>query len=352
MAASSSRLLTLLSLLGARATWPGEELADRLAVSTRTLRRDVEALRELGYPVHAVKGADGGYRLGAGGRLPPLVLDDGQAVAVAVALQTAPTSVAGIDDGVARALTAITQVMPAPLRAEVEAMHLTAIRNAWEFAAPPIDPATLRAVGFAVRASHLLRFDHLTPDGRRPDPGDPDFAPPLRVEPHHLVMWAGRWYLVARTPTASGPVPASAPGASGPTAPPGPGWAIYRVDRIHPLGPTGTPFQRRDLTPAQAARYVMTSHDRGDTPARWQCLGSALMDLPPEVVARWAPGGSVVEHVSPTQTRITLGAWSWAGIAGLLATFDADLTAVEPEELRAACRTLAERYQRAGSPRA
>jgi predicted DNA-binding transcriptional regulator YafY len=91
----------------------------------------------------------------------------------------------------------------------------------------------------------------------------------------------------------------------------------------------------------------MTSYDRGDTPAPWQCLGTVLMELPADVVARWAPGGSVIEYVTPTQTRITLGAWSWAGIAGLLATFDADITVVEPDELKDACRTLARRYQQA-----
>ncbi len=339
MATTSARLLSLLSLLGARAGWPGRDLADRLGVSTRTLRRDVETLRDLGYPVHAVKGPDGGYRLGAGSRLPPLLLDDEQAVAVAVALQTAPTSVAGIDDGVARALTTITQVMPAHLRSEVAALHLTAIGNAWDFAAPPIAPDTLRAVGHAVRNAHLLRFDHLTVDGRRPAPHDPDFVPPLRVEPHHLVMWAGRWYLVAHTAT-------DRPGTARP------GWGIYRLDRVHPHDPTGVPFRRRELPAPDVVRYVMSSPDRGDTPARWQCLGTAVLDLPPDVVARWAPGGSVVEYVTPIRTRITLGAWSWAGIAGLLATFDADVTAVEPAELRAACRTLADRYARAGEPAA
>ncbi len=336
MASSSARLLTLLSLLGARASWSGEELADRLGVSTRTLRRDVDGLRGLGYPVSAAKGPDGGYCLGAGGKLPPLLLDDEQAVAVAVALQTAPSSVAGIDDGVARALTSITQVMPARLRAEVESLHLTAIRNPWDFAAPPIDPGTVRAVGHAVRHGHLLRFDHLTPDGRRPAPHDPDFTPPLHVEPHHLVLWAGRWYLVAYRP-------ADRPGDADP------GWGVHRLDRIHSHDPTGVPFRRRELPSGDVVRFVTTSHDRGDTPARWQCLGTAQMDLPSDVVARWAPGGSVVEYVTATRTRITLGAWSWAGIAGLLATFDAELSDVEPAELRSACRTLAQRYARAGS---
>ncbi|MEV5888854.1 helix-turn-helix transcriptional regulator [Nonomuraea fuscirosea] len=328
MATTSSRLLRLLSLLGARSNWSGQDLADRLGISTRTLRRDVESLRELGYPVQALMGPDGGYRLGAGGRLPPLLLDDEQAVAVAVALQTAPASVTGLDDAAARALTSIRQVMPAHLRAEVDAMHLTAIRNFWEFPAPPVDSSTLKAVGSAVRNGHLLRFDYRAPGSHRPHPGDPGFTPPLRVEPHHLLMWAGRWYLVACTPGTDA-------------------WGVYRVDRIHAYAPTGTPFQRRELPEPNVAHYVMTSHDRGDTPAPWPCLGTVLMELPPDVVARWAPGGSVIEYVTPTRTRITLGAWSWAGIAGLLATFDADITDIEPAELKDACRILARRYRHA-----
>lgn len=329
MATTSSRLLDLLALLGARATWSGPDLAERLGVSTRTLRRDVESLRTLGYPVHTTKGPEGGYRLGADSKLPPLLLDDDQAVAVAVALQTAPTSVSGIDDAVARALTSIKQVMPAHSRAEADAMHLTALRNWWEFAAPPIASETLRAVGHAVRQGHLLRFDYLSPDGHRPDPHHADFVPPLAVEPHHLLTWTGRWYLVGYAPADEA-------------------WGIYRVDRILPKAPTGVPFRRRQLPDPDVAHYVMTSWDRGDTPPRWQCLGTALIDLPPDLVARWAPGGSVVEYVSPTRTRITVGAWSWAGIAGLLATFDADLTVVGPPELKEACRTLGRRYAQAG----
>lgn len=280
VATTSSRALTLLSLLGARASWTGPDLAQRLEVSTRTLRRDVETLRELGYPVEALKGPAGGYRLGVGGRLPPLLLDEDQALAVAIALQSAPLRVTGIDDAGARALASITSIMPAPLRAEVGALHLTAIANAWEFPGPPIAAATLRAVGSAIRRSHQLRADHLTPDGRRPQPGDVDFTAPLRLDPHHLVAWAGRWYLVAHL--------------SGEDR-----WGVYRVDRLHPRAPTGTAFTRREVPGGDVARYVMTSHERGDTPARWQCLGSAVLALPADVVARWAPGGSVVEHAGP-----------------------------------------------------
>lgn len=332
VAATSSRLLTLLSLLGARPCWTGHDLAARLEVSTRTLRRDVDNLREIGYPVHTVTGPAGGYRLGRGGRLPPLLLDDDQAIAVAVALQTAPSSVSGIDDALARALASITDIMPAPLRAQVEAMHLTAVRNSWDFAGPPLPAATLATIGAAVRNAQLLLVDHLTPDDHRPDPTVPDFAPPRRLEPHHLVLWAGRWYLVAFD---------VADGIGG--------WGVHRIDRLRVHGATGVPFQRRTLPEADVAQYVRRTYDRGDTPARWQCLGVAELSLPAEVVARWAPGGSVVEYVGPDRTRITLGAWSWAGIAGLLATFDAEVSAVEPDELRVACRTMAGRFSAGAS---
>jgi predicted DNA-binding transcriptional regulator YafY len=330
MATTSTRLLDLLSLLGARHTWSGPDLAERLGVSGRTLRRDVESLRAVGYRIHTTKGPEGGYRLGSGSNLPPLLLDDDQAIAVAVALQTAPTLVSGIDDAVARALNSIKQLMPAQLRREADAMHLTAIRNLWEFAAPPIASQTLRVVGHAVRTGRLLRFDYLTSDGRRPAPHDVDFTPPIVVEPHHLVTWAGRWYLVAYEPGTEA-------------------WRIFRVDRIHPSTSAGAQFARRELPEPDVARYVMTSLDRGDTPARWQCSGTAVLDLSPDLVARWAPGGSVVEFVSPTRTKITIGAWSWAGVAGLLATFDADFLVLEPDELKDACQTLGGRYGRAGS---
>ena len=326
MATTSARALALLSLLEARPDRPGSELAERLGVSTRTLRRDVATLRELGYPVAAGPGPDGGYRLGARGRLPPLVLDDEQAVAIAVALQTAPATVAGIDVALDRALSTVTRGLPETLRAAVESLHLTALRNAWDFAGPPIAPGTLRAAGDAVRRGHVLRFDLLDAGGRRPDPADPGFTPPLRVEPHHLVVWAGRWYLVAYDPAATA-------------------WAVHRVDRMHPLGPTGTPFRRREVPGGSVARFVMTRPDRGDTPARWQCTGSAVLGLPADVVARWAPGGSVVEAAGPGRARLTVGAWSWAGIAGLLATFDADVSEVEPAQLRRACAEVARRLR-------
>ena len=325
MARTAGRSLELLSLLQAADRWSGPALAARLGVSLRTLGRDIDTLRELGYPVRASGGRDSTYRLGAGSQLPPLVLDGEQAVAISLALQTSPTSVLGLREAAERALATLARVMPAPLRAQVDATRVTTIRNVWEFSAPPIAPDVLNAVGDAVRRGHVLRHDVLRPDGSRPEPRDPDFLPPLRVEPHHLALWAGRWYLVAFDLDRRA-------------------WAIFRVDKIRPLSATGQPFVRRALPGGDVARYVRTNPDRGDTPAAWQCLGQAVLELPADVVARWAPGGSVIERAGPTRTRLTIGAWSWAGVAGILATFDADLSDVQPVELREACRTLAGRF--------
>lgn len=324
MADTSARILNLLSLLEARVEWPGAELAERLGVSARTLRRDVDTLRELGYPVQALKGPGGGYRLGAGGKLPPLVLDDDQAIAIALALQTAPSTVTGIDDSVARALSTLRQVMPARSQAAADAFHVTTLRNYWEFSAPPMDVSTLRAIGQAIRIRRTLRFDYRTPDGHVPEPGELDFTPPLEVEPHQLVVWAGRWYLVAHTTENQ--------------------WHTYRVDRIHHRRYEGRPFTPRPLDHEHLVELVVANPDRGDTPGPWQVRGSAVLALPAPVVARWAPGGSVVEAVDDNHTRLTLGAWSWAGIAGLLATFDTDLYDIQPHDLRTAIHRMGQRF--------
>ncbi|WP_240895306.1 helix-turn-helix transcriptional regulator [Kineococcus siccus] len=325
MAATSTRTLTLLSLLQAGRTWSGADLAARLEVSTRTVRRDVETLRGLGYPVSASRGPSGTYRWGAGGTLPPLVLDEEQAVAVALALQTAPVPVAGLGDAAPRALATLRQVMSPGLRARVDAVRVTAVPHAWDFAAPPLDPDVLAAVGAAVSRGHVLRVDAVAADGARPVPGEVGFRPPRRLEPHDLVVWAGRWYLVAFDLDAGD-------------------WAVLRVDRLHPLAATGTPFARREVPGGSAEAFVTTRPDRGDTPAGWPCLGSVVLHLPAPVVARWAPGGSVVEDAGPGRCRFTLGAWSWAGVAGILATFDAPVSEVEPAGLREALRTLSARF--------
>lgn len=312
MATTSQRALRLLSLLGTRRQWPLRELADRLGVSERTVRRDIETLRRLDYPITTVHGPYGGYSLGAGHALLPLQFDEDQALAVAVALQTAPSTVFGLGDDAARALAVLEQVMPARLRASMGSLRLTRLQNYWEFPGPPIDPDALTAVGAAVRRRHVLVVEPPGVGGTR------------RIEPHHLVVWAARWYLVAYDLTEGA-------------------WRVHRVDRLR-VRPTTHGFTDRQLPADSLAQFVMSSHDRGDTPAEWPCTGSARLDLPAAVVARWAPGGSVIEHLDPGHCRLTLGAWSWAGVAGLLATFDADLAEVRPPELVDACRRLARRW--------
>ena len=326
MADTAHRALHLLSLLATGRRWQRRALADRLGVGERTVRRDVQTLRALGYAIASAGGRDGGYRLGVGQRLPPLLFDDDQALAVAVALQTAPATVFGLGEDAARALVTLKQVMPVGLRRAMESLPFTRLRNYWEFSAPPITPEALRPVGGAVRHRRVLAVEPLRADGTRPDPRDPDFAAPRRVEPHHLAVWVGRWYLVGRDVQDAA-------------------WRVLRVDRIHAV-PTGIPFPPREVPGGDVAAFVTTSHDRGDVPAPWQCTGTVRMALPAETVARWAPGGSVVEHLDPGHTRLTVGAWSWAGIAGILATFDAEISEVEPPELVAACADVARRWRR------
>ena len=212
---TSGRLLRLLSLLQARRDWPGDVLAERLEVSPRTVRRDVDRLRDLGYPVRAIKGPDGGYRLDAGAELPPLLFDDEQAVAVAVALQTASAGVSGIEEGALRALATVRQVMPARLRGRVDALRVTTVTTDRE--RPKVDSEVLIAVGGAVRAHEVLRFDYERPNRTGEERA---WEPPRKVEPRHLATWSGRWYLVAWDLDRSD-------------------WRTFRVDRMTPRTPTG-----------------------------------------------------------------------------------------------------------------
>jgi predicted DNA-binding transcriptional regulator YafY len=182
---TSGRLLRLLSLLQARRDWPGGVLAERLDVSPRTVRRDVDRLRDLGYPVRAIKGPDGGYRLDAGAELPPLLFDDEQAVAVAVALQTASAGVSGIEEGALRALATVRQVMPARLRGRVDALRVTTVPTDRE--QPKVDSEVLIAVGAAVRAREVLRFDYSGRTGLRR--AGPPTRPRRRLGGSNRTIW-------------------------------------------------------------------------------------------------------------------------------------------------------------------
>ncbi|MFE9610698.1 helix-turn-helix transcriptional regulator [Streptomyces sp. NPDC006012] len=328
MPKTSARLLTLLSLLQARRDWPGHLLAERLDVSARTVRRDVGRLRELGYPIEAVKGPDGGYRLGAGTRLPPLLFDDDQAVALAVALRAAAATGAGIEEAAARALTTVRQVMPPRLRHRVDALEVTAVERAGARPNPQADPQVLVALGTAVRTREVLRFDYSPVTG----PAGATGAPPRRVEPHHLVTWGGRWYLVAWDLDRDD-------------------WRTFRVDRIAPRTPTGPRFSPRDLPGGEVTAFVTAKFQGSDDAGRRPCRGEVILDLPASVVSAYAHDG-VVEELGPGRCRLLLGAWSWPGLAASLGGFDADLQVVGPPELRDAFALLARRYAdaAAGAP--
>ena len=318
---TSSRLLSLLSLLQARRDWPGAVLAERLAVTPRTVRRDVDRLRELGYPVQSSKGPDGGYRLEAGSDLPPLLFDDDQAVALAVALQVAAASGAGIEEAATRALITVRQVMPARLRHRIDAVQVTTVPSPRDHV--EADPAVLVALTAAVRTHEVLRFDY-HPPGSDDAITSGTIAPPRRVEPHHTITRGGRWYLVAWDLDRVD-------------------WRIFRVDRITPRTPAGPRFTPRELPGGDVAGFVnarFKGSTGGDT---WPCLGEVELELPASDVAPLALDG-IVEAVGTSRCRLTLGAWSWIGLAATLARFDTDIHVVRPPQLKEAFAVLAGRF--------
>jgi predicted DNA-binding transcriptional regulator YafY len=334
MQKTSARLLSLLSLLQARRDWPGALLADRLEVSPRTVRRDVDRLRELGYPIVAFKGPDGGYRLDAGTELPPLLFDDEQAVALAIALQIATATGAGIEEGAARALTTVRQVMPARLRHRIDTLQVTAVERPAIRPNPRVDSGVIMTLSAAVHAREVLRFDHtpVSPPEAGADAGDRDRTGPSsrRVQPHHLVTWGGRWYLVAWDLDRED-------------------WRTFRADRITPRTPTGPRFTPRELPGGDVAAFVTSKFNGSAASAGsadsggWPCRGEVILDLPAAAVSRHTRD-AVVEELGPDRCRLILGSWSWPGLAAAIGRFDADFEVVGPSELKDAFARLARRY--------
>ena len=310
MSTPTSRLLLLLSLLQSKRDWPGQLLAERLDISDRTVRRDVDRLREMGYRIHSVKGPDGGYRLDAGSELPPLLFDDDQAIALAVALQSAAQSGAGIDEDAVRALTTVRQVMPSRLRHRVDALQFTALPHA---SSAPVDTDVLVALSTAVRAREVLRFDYRDE--------------PRRAEPHHLVSSNGRWYLVAWDLDRED-------------------WRTFRADRVTPRTHRGARFVPREIPGGSVSDFVAARFKGSEVDDRWPCIGTVILSLPMSAVLPFA-GDGVIEELGPDRCRLTSGSWSWVALAASLGRFDADLEVVAPPKLTLAFAELAERYVRA-----
>jgi predicted DNA-binding transcriptional regulator YafY len=317
MLETSARLLKLLSLLQTPREWTGTELAERLDVTTRTVRNDVDRLRDLGYPVHATRGSAGGYRLGAGAALPPLLLDDEEAVAVAVGLRSGATgSVAGIEESSLRALAKLEQVLPSRLRHRLNALQAYTVAVPANTGGPRVAHDVLTALVAACRDHQRLRFDYRAHDGShsRRD-----------VEPYRLVNWGRRWYLVAWDTDRAD-------------------WRTYRVDRIEPRTPTGPRFAPRPLPDQDLARYV----SRGVGAAAWRYQVQVTVHAPADVIAERLPAavGPIVA-IDEYTCRLQTGSDHPEMLAAWLGMLGADFDIADAPELASALQTIGERYLRA-----
>ncbi|MFF0746229.1 helix-turn-helix transcriptional regulator [Streptomyces sp. NPDC004111] len=328
MLETSARLLRLLSLLQAHREWTGPDLADRLGVTPRTVRRDVDRLRELGYPVHASPGTGGGYQLGVGAQLPPLLLDDDEAVAVAVGLRTAAgQGIEGIGETSVRALTKLEQVLPDRLRRRVGALNAFTVPMLRGRRASAVDPGVLTELAAACRDSERLRFaysDHTGAASRR------------TVEPHRLVCTERRWYLVAWDTDRAD-------------------WRTFRVDRITPTPPHGPRFAPREAPAEDLAAYV----SRGVSTAAYRATGLVRLLVPLEVAREVVgPSDGVLEAEGEHSCLLRTGA---AGIDVLvihILLMGLEFEVLEPPELterlswaRDLLSRALERGESAGPPR-
>jgi predicted DNA-binding transcriptional regulator YafY len=303
MANTSSRTLRLLSLLQARRYWPGAELAGQLQVSPRTLRRDIDRLRELGYPIQAQRGVEGGYQLAAGTALPPLVVDDEEAVALAVGLQAAVQgAVEGIAESSVRALAKVGQVMPARLRRRVEALGAVTVPASWPNAArASVDPGILTTAALACRDTERIRFSYTAASGEQTG---------RHVEPHRLVTLGHRWYLVGYDLDRHG-------------------WRSFRVDRLSAPRPTGARFRPRELPAADAAAFVRAGIDNVRAAYDVEVLVEAPAAAVRGRIGRW----SSVEDIGTNRCRVRMSPDSLDWPLMALGALGADFQVISPPEL-------------------
>ena len=312
---TSARLLQLLALFQSQRYWSGCDLSQRLDVTPRTLRRDIDRLRSLGYPVNATSGAGGGYQLGAGANLPPLLLDDDEAVAVAVGLRTAASgTVNGIEEASVRALAKVQQVLPVRLRQRVAALQsfILPLGNR----GPNIDSELLSTLATTCRDHVTLRFDYLDRD---------KVASSRQVEPHRLVHTGRRWYLVAWDSDRAD-------------------WRTFRLDRIQTGIVQGRPFPVRQPPEGGFVAYATKSvaYSPQDYRARVVLLGSVA-----EVAERLPPEFGTLEAINGTSCILETGASSLDSLSVYLALLGMDFQVLEPPELIERVRWLGERFARA-----
>ena len=315
MSSTSSRTLRLLSLFQAHRYWSGAELADRLNVSERTLRRDVDRLRELGYPVEAHRGIDGGYELAAGAALPPLAVDDDEAVALVIGLRAAAQgSVAGIEESAIRALAKIVQVMPPRLRRRVDALHAVTVPAVWG-AGPSVDADVLTAIAQACRDEERMRFFYTAHGGEPTD---------RHVEPYRLVSLGHRWYLVAYDLARHD-------------------WRSFRLDRLRDPRGTGARFRPRALPAHDAAAFVREGIENAPATHAVEAVVHAPAATVRAVLGRWG----TIEEIDDERCRLRMTADSldWPALA--LGTVGAEFEVVGPPELIEHVREWGVRFRRA-----
>jgi predicted DNA-binding transcriptional regulator YafY len=316
MLGTSARLLRLLGLLQVQRDWTGPQLAERLEVTTRTVRNDVQRLRDLGYPVHASPGLAGGYRLGRGASLPPLLLDDEEAVAVVIGLRTAVSGgVAGIQETSLRALAKLEQVLPSPLRHRVDVLGASTVSIPGP--GPSVKAEVLTTIAAAVGARERLRFDYETFDGT---------AGVRTVEPQRLVHTRGRWYLAAWDVDRDD-------------------WRLFRADRIRPRSYRGARFTPRPDPEGDVAAYV----ERSLGSAMWMYRARVKVHAPAGEIAATVPPAIVVEAIDDRTCFASVGSDSPQMLALWLGMMDADFEVQDSQELADQLRLLAARYARAAA---
>jgi predicted DNA-binding transcriptional regulator YafY len=319
MTDTPGRLLALLSLLQTPREWPGSELAERLRVTPRTIRRDVDRLRRLGYPVEATLGAAGGYRLVAGSALPPLVLDDEEAVAIAVGLRaSAGHAVDGIEEASLRALTKLRRILPSRLRTRVAALT-AATATVPAPPGPVVDPEVLVVLAAAITNRERVRFRYRSGDGAETA---------RRVDPRAVVPFQRRWYLVAFDDDRAD-------------------WRVFRVDRVGDPRATGERGPQREAPFADAAAFV---RDR-----LWGLLPTyravATLHLPlAEAARRLGPAVGDLEEADDATCLLRTGTDTLEWLAFRLTQLGCAFEVHEPPELADHLRSLAARAAAAAGP--
>ncbi len=308
---SAGRLLKLLGLLQRRTAWSGADLAERLEVDARTLRRDVDRLRLLGYQIKGTPGAGGGYRLAGGTDVPPLLFEDDEAMAVAVVLGVSATAaVPGIERGSLAALAKLDRLLPPRLRAQLTALRAATVPLVSR--TEVVSTECLVQLAQACDSRQRVTFSYDAQDGRRSE---------RRVEPHRLVATDRRWYLVAHDLERDG-------------------WRTFRVDRIAGLEVTGHTFVPRPL--ADPARLVA----EGLTTARYAHQAVILVTAPLEEAARLISPYTGVLEEDGDHTRVQLGFDDFDWVTGYLIGLGLEFEVIEPDELRRHISALGERLSR------